>query len=92
MPEVSGGMMRHPDRQPRERKPTQIAKTKVTMHALRASLKPHVYRDIEIDSALSLFELAQLITSAFGFDFEHAFGFFGRLRVRQEISGRSFLI
>lgn len=74
--------MRHPDRQPRERKPTQIAKTKVTMHALRASLKPHVYRDIEIDSALSLFELAQLITSAFGFDFEHAFGFFGRLTGR----------
>jgi hypothetical protein len=52
------------------------------MHGLRASLKPHVYRDIEIDSALSLFELAHVITKAFGFDFEHAFGFFGRLTGR----------
>lgn len=49
------------------------------MHGLRASLKPHVYRDIEIDSALSLFDLAHLITKAFGFDSDHAFGFFSRL-------------
>ncbi len=74
--------MRHPDRKPPERKPAKIAKTKVTMHGLRASLKPHVYRDIEIDSTLSLFDLAHVITRAFGFDFEHAFGFFSRLTGR----------
>ncbi len=50
------------------------------MHGLRASLKPRVYRDIEIESDHSLFELAQVITRAFGFDFEHAFGFFNRMR------------
>jgi hypothetical protein len=75
-------MTRHPARQPRERKPTKIGKTKSTMHGLRVSLKPNVYRDIEIDSALSLFDLAQVITRAFGFDFEHAFGFFGRMTGR----------
>jgi hypothetical protein len=52
------------------------------MHGLRASLEPHVYRDIEIASDQSLFELAQVITRAFGFDFEHAFGFFNRLAGR----------
>ncbi len=52
------------------------------MHGLRASLKPHVYRDIDIESDQSLFELAHVITTAFGFDFEHAFGFFNRLTGR----------
>jgi hypothetical protein len=52
------------------------------MHDLRASLKPHIYRDIAIDSDRSLFELAHVITKTFGFDFEHAFGFFNRLTGR----------
>jgi hypothetical protein len=52
------------------------------MHRLRASLKPRVYRDIEIDSTLTLFDLAHVITGAFGFDSEHAFGFFSRLTGR----------
>ncbi len=52
------------------------------MHGLRVSLKPHVYRDIDIESDQSLFELAHVITKAFGFDFEHAFGFFNRLTGR----------
>ena len=56
--------------------------TGVTLHGLRASLKPRVYRDIEIESGLSLFELAEAITGAFGFDFDHAFGFFSRLTGR----------
>jgi hypothetical protein len=56
--------------------------TEVTLHHLRASLRPRVYRDIEIESGLSLFELAQAITKAFGFDFDHAFGFFSRLTGR----------
>ena len=46
---------------------------------LRASLKPRLYRDIEIDGKATLHALAEAITSAFNFDFDHAFGFFSRL-------------
>jgi hypothetical protein len=46
---------------------------------LRASLKPKLYRDIEIDSAASLSALADAITAAFEFDVEHPFGFYGKL-------------
>ena len=46
---------------------------------LRASLKPRLYRDIEIDGKATLHALAEAITSAFKFDFDHAFGFFSRL-------------
>lgn len=74
-------MVSYPGGQPRRSKRT-IARVEATMHGLRASLKPHVYRDIEIDSDRSLFELAHVITKAFGFDFEHAFGFFNRLTGR----------
>ena len=35
-----------------------------------------VYRDIEIDPAKSLHKLAEAIVQAFGFDFDHAFGFY----------------
>jgi hypothetical protein len=50
-----------------------------TTHILRASLKPKVYRDIEIDSAASLSALADAITAAFEFDVEHPFGFYSKL-------------
>src|SRR4051794_4607972 len=53
-----------------------------TTHILRASLRPKLYRDIEIESTDSLHSLAEAITRAFGFDFEHAFGFFSRLTGR----------
>jgi hypothetical protein len=75
-------MVSHPGGPPRRSKPTKIARAEATMHDLRTSLKPHVYRDIEIESDRSLFELADVITKAFGFDFEHAFGFFNRLTGR----------
>ena len=74
-------MVSYPGGQPRRSKRT-VARAEATIHGLRASLKPHVYRDIEIDSDRSLFELAHVITKAFGFDFEHAFGFFNRLTGR----------
>lgn len=35
-----------------------------------------VYRDIEIESANSLHDLAEAITNAFEFDFDHPFGFY----------------
>lgn len=44
----------------------------------RAALQGRVsiYRDIEIDPAKSLYLLAEIIVSAFDFDFDHAFGFY----------------
>jgi len=36
-----------------------------------------IYRDIEIEASKSLYRLAAAIVSAFGFDFDHAFGFYG---------------
>jgi hypothetical protein len=34
------------------------------------------YRDIEIESSKSLYRLAEAIIAAFGFDFDHCFGFY----------------
>ena len=53
-----------------------------TTHLLRALLRPTLYRDIELESTDTLHTLAWGITRAFGFDFEHAFGFFSRLTGR----------
>ena len=48
---------------------------------LRASLlgDDPLYRDIEIPENQSLYDLAEAIVDAFGFDFDHAFGFFSEL-------------
>ena len=35
-----------------------------------------IYRDIEIENSKSLYKLAEAIVAAFGFDFDHAFGFY----------------
>lgn len=45
---------------------------------IRAALdgKASLYRDIEIEASKSLYKLAAAIVSAFGFDFDHAFGFY----------------
>jgi hypothetical protein len=50
-----------------------------TTHILRASLRPKLYRDIEIDSGKSLYDLAEGIVRAFDFDLDHAFGFYNKL-------------
>jgi hypothetical protein len=50
-----------------------------TTHIVRASLKPKVFRDIEIDSAASLSALADAVTAAFEFDVEQPFGFYSKL-------------
>jgi hypothetical protein len=49
---------------------------------IRAALegKTSVYRDIEIEASKSLYRLAEAILSAFGFDFDHAFGFYSGLK------------
>ena len=48
---------------------------------IRAALEGEasIYRDIEIEAAKSLYRLAEAIVSAFGFDFDHAFGFYSGL-------------
>src|SRR6185503_15893162 len=53
-----------------------------TTHVLRASLKPKLYRDVEIDGAASLAALAEAIVVAFEFDFDHAYGFYSTLTGR----------
>ena len=46
----------------------------------RASLKPNVYRAFEIAATSSLYALAQAIVMSFDFDFDHAFGFYSKLK------------
>ena len=46
----------------------------------RASLRPKIYRDIEIAGTASLYALAQAVVRSFDFDFDHAFGFYSKLK------------
>jgi hypothetical protein len=52
--------------------------SQATTHIFRAILEgdPAVSREIEIDSRNSLSDLAKGIVEAFGFKFDHAFGFY----------------
>ena len=59
--------------------PSTRAAADGTTHILRVSLKPKLFRDIEIDSTASLSALADAITAAFEFDVEQPFGFYSRL-------------
>src|SRR5690242_21955704 len=52
---------------------------RASTHIFRVQLSPKVYRDIEIDSHKSLYDLAAALVRAFGFAFDHAFGFFSKL-------------
>ena len=48
---------------------------------IRAALEGQrsIRRDIEIEASQSLYKLAEAIVAAFGFDFDHAFGFYSGL-------------
>jgi hypothetical protein len=48
-------------------------------HVFRVSLDPKLYRDIEIPSGKKLYDLAAAIVAAFGFYFDHPFGFYSLL-------------
>jgi Plasmid pRiA4b ORF-3-like protein len=48
-------------------------------HVFRVRLWPKIYRDIEIESSKSLYDLAAAIVRAFDFDLDHAFGFYSKL-------------
>jgi len=63
---------------------------KGTTHIFRASLKPKLYRDIEIDGDGSLASLAEAIVGAFDFDFDHAFGFYSKLAGRYHDSPEQY--
>lgn len=56
----------------------------------RASLQPKLYRDIEIEATKSLYDLAAAIVSAFGFDLDHAFGFYSNLKGNYGKSPRKY--
>ena len=49
-------------------------------HVFRVALSPKLYRDIEIRSSNKLSDLAAAIVAAFGFDLDHAFGFYSLLK------------
>lgn len=49
-------------------------------HVFRVSLSPKIYRDFEIISTKKLYDLAGAIVQCFGFDFDHAFGFYSLLK------------
>ena len=48
-------------------------------HVFRVSLNPKLYREFEIPSERKLDALAKAIVAQFGFDFDHAFGFYSKL-------------
>jgi hypothetical protein len=48
-------------------------------HVFRVSLDPKLYRDVEIPSGKKLYDLAAAIVAAFGFYFDHPFGFYSLL-------------
>jgi hypothetical protein len=57
---------------------------------VRASLRARLYRDIEVSSSSTLADLAEAIVAAFGFDMDHAYGFYSRLTGKLFDSPRRF--
>lgn len=53
---------------------------KSATYQFRVSLAPKLYRELEISSSAKLYDLADAIVRAFGFDFDHAFGFYNKLK------------
>ena len=58
--------------------------TDASTHIIRVAFQdgPSIYREIEIESRKTLHDLAKAIVHAFGFDFDHAFGFYSKLTGR----------
>jgi hypothetical protein len=57
------------------------AMTEAGTHIVRVTLQdePTIYREIEVEGRKTLSDLAEAIVHAFGFDFDHAFGFYSKL-------------
>ena len=64
--------------------------TEPTTLILRASLRARLYRDIEVSSSSTLADLAEAIVAAFGFDMDHAYGFYSKLTGKLFDSPRRF--
>jgi hypothetical protein len=58
----------------------EVPMAEVGTQVFRVSLNAKLYRDIEIPSSKKLYDLASAIVAAFGFDFDHAFGFYSLLK------------
>ncbi|WP_237050218.1 plasmid pRiA4b ORF-3 family protein [Microvirga ossetica] len=58
-----------------------MAMTEAGTHIVRVTLQdePTIYREIEVESRKTLSNLAEAIVHAFGFEFDHAFGFYSKL-------------
>ena len=54
--------------------------TETETFVFRVSLTPKIYRAFEIAGTSSLHALAQAIVHSFDFDFDHAFGFYSKLK------------
>ena len=63
-----------------ERYGSRMVETQI--HVFRAALSATVYRDFEISNVKNLYDLAGAIVRVFGFDFDHAFGFYSKLTGR----------
>ncbi len=50
------------------------------IYQFKVSLDKNIYRVIEIKDSNSLYNFAKAITKAFGFDFDHAFGFYNNIK------------
>jgi hypothetical protein len=55
--------------------------TEAGTHIVRVTLQdePTIFREIEVESRKTLSDLAETIVHAFGFEFDHAFGFYSKL-------------
>jgi hypothetical protein len=51
-------------------------------HVFRVELRPDLYREIEVFSGMPLNFFAAAIVKAFGFDFDHSYGFYSKLTGR----------
>ena len=51
-------------------------------HVFRVELRPDLYREIEVFSGMPLDFFAAAIVKAFGFDFDHPYGFYSKLTGR----------
>jgi Plasmid pRiA4b ORF-3-like protein len=59
----------------------EIGMTEAGTRIVRVALQgePTIYREIEVESRKTLSDLAEAIVHSFGFEFDHAFGFYSKL-------------
>jgi hypothetical protein len=69
-------MVAKPKRMPRKAGGAAVARTETRIFRVALQRKRSVWREIEIRSHHSLYDLADSALQAFGFDFDHAFGFY----------------